>query len=314
RRRVGGSRRRARRGRDPPHLDGPRRHPRRLRSRAHRAGCRGGACAGHRLGRCRRARALRRSLCPHRRRGGPRRVDLPLRRGRGRPAQGGARCARNRRAATHGGRMSEVAFDERGLVPAIVQDAATGTVLMLAYMDKEALDATLRTREVHFHSRSRGRLWKKGETSGNVLHLVDIALDCDADALLVKAHPAGPTCHTGAATCFSPQSDMDLGRFLTELAATLIERKRDLPAGSYSAELFRGGTEAIAAKLVEEATETAAALRGEGRARTISELTDLLYVMLVLATDIGASPDEIRPSLEAKRAAAPARRVQREGR
>ena len=207
-----------------------------------------------------------------------------------------------------------VGFDERGLVPAIVQDAATGAVLMLAYMDREALDATLRTREVHFHSRSRGRLWKKGETSGNVLHLVDVALDCDADALLVKAHPAGPTCHTGAATCFSPQSDMDLGRFLTELAATLIERKRDLPAGSYSAELFRGGTEAIAAKLVEEATETAAALRGEGRARTISELTDLLYVMLVLATDIGASPDEIRTSLEAKRAAAPARRVQREGR
>ncbi|TMC56399.1 MAG: bifunctional phosphoribosyl-AMP cyclohydrolase/phosphoribosyl-ATP diphosphatase HisIE [Chloroflexi bacterium] len=207
-----------------------------------------------------------------------------------------------------------MAFDERGLVPAIVQDAATGAVLMLAYMDREALDATLRTREVHFHSRSRGRLWKKGETSGNVLHLVDIALDCDADALLVKAHPAGPTCHTGAATCFSPQSDMDLGRFLTELAATLIERKRDLPAGSYSAELFRGGTEAIAAKLVEEATETAAALRGEGRARTISELTDLLYVMLVLATDIGASPDEIRTSLEAKRAAAPARRAQREGR
>jgi len=207
-----------------------------------------------------------------------------------------------------------VGFDERGLVPAIVQDAATGAVLMLAYMDRAALDATLRTREVHFHSRSRGRLWKKGETSGNVLHLVDVALDCDADALLVKAHPAGPTCHTGAATCFSPQSDMDLGRFLTELAATLIERKRDLPAGSYSAELFRGGTEAIAAKLVEEATETAAALRGEGRARTISELTDLLYVMLVLATDIGASPDEIRTSLEAKRAAAPARRVQREGR
>jgi len=207
-----------------------------------------------------------------------------------------------------------VGFDERGLVPAIVQDAATGAVLMLAYMDREALDATLRTREVHFHSRSRGRLWKKGETSGNVLHIVDIALDCDADALLVKAHPAGPTCHTGAATCFSPQSDMDLGRFLTELAATLIERKRDLPAGSYSAELFRGGTEAIATKLVAEATETAAALRDEGRARTISELTDLLYVMLVLATDIGASPDEIRTSLEAKRAAAPTRRAHREGR
>ncbi|HKW77679.1 MAG TPA: phosphoribosyl-AMP cyclohydrolase, partial [Candidatus Limnocylindria bacterium] len=92
--------------------------------------------------------------------------------------------------------VETVAFDEHGLVPAIVQDAGTGAVLMLAYMDREALDATLRTREVHFHSRSRGRLWKKGETSGNVLHLVDLAADCDADALLVRAHPAGPTCHT----------------------------------------------------------------------------------------------------------------------
>lgn len=207
----------------------------------------------------------------------------------------------------------ELAFDDKGLVPAIVQDAATGAVLMLAYMDREALEATLRTREVHFHSRSRGKLWKKGETSGNVLHLVDLIADCDADALLVKAHPAGPTCHTGDATCFGPVNEEDLGRFLSELAAMLAQRKRDLPAGSYSAELFRKGSDAIAAKLVEEAGETADALRGEGRARTISELTDLLYVMLVLATEIGATPDEIRASLEEKRAAAPTRRAQREG-
>jgi phosphoribosyl-ATP pyrophosphohydrolase/phosphoribosyl-AMP cyclohydrolase len=207
-----------------------------------------------------------------------------------------------------------VAFDERGLVPAIVQDAGTGAVLMLAYMDREALDATLRTREVHFHSRSRGRLWKKGETSGNVLHLVDAALDCDADALLVKAHPAGPACHTGDATCFGPVNASDLGRFVSELAATLIQRKRDLPAGSYSADLFRSGASGIAEKLQEEATETADALRGEGRARTISELTDLLYVMLVLATEIGASADEIRSSLAEKRAAAPVRRALRERR
>ena len=205
-----------------------------------------------------------------------------------------------------------VAFDERGLVPAIVQDAGTGAVLMLAYMDREALDATLRTREVHFHSRSRGRLWKKGETSGNVLHLVDLALDCDGDALLVKAHPAGPVCHTGAATCFGPVNEGDLGRFLSELAATLAQRKRDLPEGSYSAELFRGGREAIAAKVVEEANETAAALQHEGRERAISELTDLLYVMLVAATEVGATADEVRSSLVEKRAAAPARRAQRE--
>jgi phosphoribosyl-ATP pyrophosphohydrolase/phosphoribosyl-AMP cyclohydrolase len=209
---------------------------------------------------------------------------------------------------------NDVRYDDAGLVPAIVQDAATGAVLMLAYMDKEALEATLRTREVHFHSRSRGKLWKKGETSGNVLHFVDLSVDCDGDALLVKAHPAGPTCHTGDATCFGPSNEKDLGRFLSELAATLALRKRELPAGSYSAELFKGGANAIAAKLVEEATETAAALRGEGRARTISELTDLLYVMLVLATEVGATADEIRASLHEKRNAAPIRRAQREGR
>jgi phosphoribosyl-ATP pyrophosphohydrolase/phosphoribosyl-AMP cyclohydrolase len=207
-----------------------------------------------------------------------------------------------------------VAFDDKGLVPAIVQDSGTGAVLMLAYMDREALEATLRTREVHFHSRSRGKLWKKGETSGNVLHLVDIGADCDGDALLVKAHPAGPVCHTGDATCFGPVNEKDLGRFLSELAATLAQRKRDLPAGSFSADLFKGGNDAIALKLVEEANETAAALRGEGRARTISELTDLLYVMLVLATQAGVTAGEVRSSLAEKRAGAPARRAQREGR
>jgi phosphoribosyl-ATP pyrophosphohydrolase/phosphoribosyl-AMP cyclohydrolase len=202
----------------------------------------------------------------------------------------------------------EIRFDERGLVPAIVQDAATGAVLMLAYMDREALDVTLRTREVHFHSRSRDKLWKKGEMSGNVLHLVELVPDCDADALLVKVHPAGPACHTGDATCFGPINATDLGRFLSELAAMLRQRRRDLPADSYSAELFKGGHEAIAAKLIEEAGETSAALRGEGRERTISELTDLLYVMLVLATQIEATPDEIRASLEEKRRQAPTRR------
>jgi len=202
----------------------------------------------------------------------------------------------------------EIRFDERGLVPAIVQDAATGAVLMLAYMDREALDATVRTREVHFHSRSRDKLWKKGETSGNVLHLVELVSDCDADALLVKVHPSGPACHTGDATCFGPVNQADLGRFLSELAAMLRQRRRDLPADSYSAELFKAGPDAIAAKLIEEAREAADALRGEGRERTISELTDLLYVMLVLATQIEATPDEIRASLEEKRRQAPTRR------
>ena len=204
--------------------------------------------------------------------------------------------------------IDSISFDERGLVPAIVQDAGTGAVLMLAYMDREAVEATLRTREVHFHSRSRGRLWKKGDTSGNVLHLVDLRLDCDGDALLVEVHPAGPACHTGSATCFGPTNDLALARFLSELAALLRERRRDLPEGSFSAQLFRGGASAIAAKLVEEANEAAVALQGEGRERTLSELTDLLYVMLVLATHLDVRPDEIRASLEEKRRQSQARR------
>lgn len=204
-------------------------------------------------------------------------------------------------------------FDDRGLVPAIVQDAVSGAVLMLAYMDREALEATLRTREVHFHSRSRGRLWRKGETSGNVLHLVSLGLDCDGDALLVRAHPAGPVCHTGEATCFGPRTDA-LSTFLSQLAAVLRERRRDLPAGSFTADLFRGGRAAIAAKLLEEAGETADAYAGEGRDRAIAELTDLLYVGLVLATDLEVTPDEVRASLEAKRAATGARRAEREAR
>jgi len=118
----------------------------------------------------------------------------------------------------------------------------------------------------------------------------------------------GPACHTGDATCFGPVNAADLGRFLSELAAMLRQRRRDLPADSYSAELFKAGPDAIAAKLIEEAGETAEALRGEGRERTISELTDLLYVMLVLATQIEAKPDEIRASLEEKRRQAPTRR------
>lgn len=208
---------------------------------------------------------------------------------------------------------ASVQWDERGLVPAIVQDAATGAVLMLAYMDGEALEATIRTREVHFHSRSRGRLWRKGETSGNVLHLVDLDLDCDADALLVRVHPAGPACHTGEVTCFGPAEDT-LAAFLSRLAALLRERKRDLPEGSFTAELFRGGASAIAAKLREEADEAAAAYTGEGRERALAELTDLLYVALVLATDLDVTPGEVRASLEAKRAAVGARRAGRAAR
>ena len=198
-------------------------------------------------------------------------------------------------------------FDHRGLVPAIVQDAATGTVLMLAWMDREAIDATRATGEVHFHSRSRGALWKKGETSGNVLHAVSMAVDCDGDALLVKAHPKGPVCHLGTATCWGDDQSEPLARTLSLLAALLRERKRDLPEGSYSAELFRKGTGAVAQKVGEEALELALAAVTEPKERAVSEFTDVVYALAVLATELGITADELVRSLADKKVIASAR-------
>lgn len=197
--------------------------------------------------------------------------------------------------------VDAVRFDERGLVPAIVQDAASGTVLMLAWMDREAIEATEATREVHFHSRSRDALWKKGETSGNVLHAVSMAVDCDGDALLVRAHPTGPTCHTGTATCWGADDAPPLARTLSQLAALLRERKRDLPAGSYSADLFRKGKGAIAQKVGEEGLELALAAVTEPKERVVSEFTDLVYALAVLATELDIAPDELVRSLAEKK-------------
>ena len=200
--------------------------------------------------------------------------------------------------------LDDVRFDDRGLVPAIVQDASTGTVLMLAWMDRDAIEATERTREVHFHSRSRDELWKKGETSGNTLHAVELRLDCDGDAILVRAHPKGPVCHTGSATCWGDDPAPPLARTLSELAALLRERKRDLPDRSYSAELFRKGRGAIAQKVGEEALELALATVAESPERALSEFTDVVYALLVLATELGIGADDVARSLAEKKASA----------
>ena len=200
--------------------------------------------------------------------------------------------------------VADVRFDDRGLVPAVVQDAGTGTVLMLAWMDRAAIEATERTGEVHFHSRSREVLWKKGETSGNTLHAVELRADCDGDAILVRAHPKGPVCHTGSATCWGDDPAPPLARTLSELAALLRERKRDLPDRSYSAELFKKGRGAIAQKVGEEALELALASVAESPERALSEFTDVVYALLVLATDLGISSDDIVRSLAEKKRAA----------
>jgi len=179
----------------------------------------------------------------------------------------------------------EIAFDERGLVPCVAQDWSTGEVLTLAYMNREALDRTLESGEVHFWSRSRGELWRKGESSGNVQRLRSLRYDCDADALLALVEPAGPACHTGERTCFYRSiEDEAVAPYeaLPALSRTLAQRRDELPEGSYSAELFRAGPGRIGAKVEEEAEETARAGREESDERLREESADLLYHLGVL--------------------------------
>jgi phosphoribosyl-AMP cyclohydrolase / phosphoribosyl-ATP pyrophosphohydrolase len=174
----------------------------------------------------------------------------------------------------------EIVFDEKGLVPCVTQDWSTGEVLTLAYMNREALDRTLESGEVHFWSRSRGELWRKGETSGNVQRLRSLRYDCDADALLALVEPAGPACHTGERTCFFRTLEGEAvapHEALPALGRTLAQRRDDLPEGTYSAELFRAGPERIGAKVEEEAEETARAGREESDQRLREEAADLLY-------------------------------------
>lgn len=167
-----------------------------------------------------------------------------------------------------------------GLVPAVVQDADTYVVLMLGYMNKEALSATLKSKRVTFFSRSKDRLWTKGETSGHFLNLVDIKIDCDQDTLLIKAHPAGPACHTGADTCFNENNHRNFD--LNNLARIIKERKAVSPDESYTAKLFEKGINKIAQKVGEEAVELVIEAKDDNNDLFIDEAADLLYHLLVL--------------------------------
>jgi len=170
-----------------------------------------------------------------------------------------------------------------GLLPAVVQHAEDGSVLMVGWMDLAAARETLRRGRVVFWSRSKGRLWEKGETSGNGLALRSITADCDRDTLLVQAMPAGPTCHTGTATCFGERTgDATPGAFLSDLEGLIAARLRDAPEGSYTARLASQGVKRIAQKVGEEGVETALAATGGGREELVNESADLLYHLLVL--------------------------------
>lgn len=182
--------------------------------------------------------------------------------------------------------IAALAFDKQGgLLPAVVQDAATGRVLMLGYMDAAAVQATLDTGLVTFFSRSKGRAWTKGETSGDVLRLVSIEADCDADTLLVQAYPAGPTCHLKRASCF-PSAPAD---FLAELDALVRQREAERPAGSYTTKLFEAGVRRIAQKVGEEGVETALAAVAQDEPALLGEAADLLYHLIVLLRARGLS-------------------------
>lgn len=181
--------------------------------------------------------------------------------------------------------LMTVAFDARdGLVPAIVQDADSSSVLMLGYMNSAALTATLERRRVVFYSRSRKRLWEKGETSGHTLDLVDLAIDCDGDTLLVSARPRGPVCHKGCRTCFGDESRTGAEplAFLGTLERLIGQRSIERPEGSYTARLLAEGPRRIAQKVGEEGVEVALAGSGESTDELASEAADLLYHLLVL--------------------------------
>ena len=192
-----------------------------------------------------------------------------------------------------------VDFDKTGgLVPAIIQDAETKNVLMLGYMNAEALDITLRTKKVTFWSRSRQCLWTKGETSGHYLHLVDIAVDCDNDTLLVKVIPDGPTCHTGTDTCWGEKNERNPILFLSELQRFIEQRHEEMPENSYTTRLFRDGINKIAQKVGEEAVETIIEACNGNREKVIYEGSDLLYHLLVMLTEEGLRIEDLSQQLQ----------------
>lgn len=187
-----------------------------------------------------------------------------------------------------------------GLLPAIVQDADTGTVLMLGYQNRAALRATLERQRVVFFSRSRQQLWEKGETSGNYLHLVAVVTDCDADALLIRARPAGPTCHTKAVSCFADSEPVFA--IFAELERTVGERSAAaVPSDSYTAQMLAAGVQRIAQKVGEEAVETALAAVSGGTTELAGEAADLLYHLILLLYARGMRLADVAETLRVRR-------------
>lgn len=199
-------------------------------------------------------------------------------------------------------------FDDQGLMPAVVQDALDGTVLMVGYMNREALDRTLSAKTVHFWSRSRKKLWEKGETSGNKLHVKALFVDCDRDTILVKAQPVGPTCHTGERACFfsalddagipvsGPTGDA-AGGILDAVLRTIQSRRANPQPGSYTTKLFEGGHDKILKKVAEEAGEVLLASKGGKKDEIVYEIADLFFHTLMVLGYHGIGLNEIYQEL-----------------
>ena len=195
-----------------------------------------------------------------------------------------------------------------GLIPAIIQDDTTLAVLMLGYMDKEALEKTQKEGRVTFYSRTRGRLWTKGETSGNYLDVVSIARDCDSDSLLIRVNPHGPVCHTGTVSCFADEAvrqavaagekETRTEGFIRKLEQVIRQRHRDMPEGSYTSRLFSRGVPKIAQKVGEEAVETVIEAVAQNRDAMIYEASDLVYHLLVLLEATDCSISDLEKELE----------------
>ncbi len=201
--------------------------------------------------------------------------------------------------------LEEVKFDERGLVPVVVQDAASGQVLTLAYANREALERTLETGYSHFYSRSRQALWKKGETSGHVQEVLEVRLDCDGDAVLYRVRPRGPACHTGEVTCFhralSDQTPHPpLGEVLERVYRQILERFAQQPEGSYVARLHREGLDRILKKVGEEAGEVIIAAKNADSSELAWEAADLVFHLLLVLAEAGLTPEDLARVLWAR--------------
>lgn len=197
--------------------------------------------------------------------------------------------------------LNELKYNDQGLIPAIITDARTGKVLMLAYMNSESLEITIKEERTCFFSRSRNELWRKGETSGNVQQVVSIATDCDKDTLLISVIPAGPACHTGNESCFfNPILENAAPFTIQGLYELIMGRKTDKKEGSYTTYLFEKGRDKILKKVGEEATEVIIGGKADDKAETIYELADLMYHALVLMADMDITVDDVLKELASR--------------